>query len=70
MSLDKADGRAHGGADAAALDHDIMFEPMDQPGARCFVNDDEPEATPDWRAGSFDVGRRKSGVVCMGPTGG
>ena len=70
VSLDKADGRAHGGADAAALGHDIMFEPMDQPGARRFVNDDEPQATPDWRARSFDVWRRGGEIVCMGPMGG
>ena len=63
VSLDEADGRAHGGADAAALDHDIMFEPMDQPCARRFMNDDEPQATPDWRARSFDVGRRRCVIV-------
>ena len=69
VSLDKADGRAHGGADAAAFDHQIMFEPTDQPDAGRFVNNDEPQATPDWRARWFDVKRRRV-IVYMRQTGG
>lgn len=69
VSLDEIDGGADGRTDAAALDHHIMFEPTDQPDARRFLNDDQPQAPPDWRARSFDVGRRRV-IVCMGPTGG
>ena len=59
VGLDKTDGRPHSGADAAAFGQHIMFEPADQPDAGRFLNNDETQATPDWRSRSFDVGRRR-----------
>ena len=69
VSPDEIHRGAHGRTDAAAFDHDIMFEPPHQPDAWRFLNHDETQAMPGWRRRSFGVQRRRA-IVCMRQAGG
>ena len=66
VCVNETDGRAEGRADAAALGDHIVFEPTNQPHARCFLDDDEAQATSERRTRPVDV-RRGRAILCMRP---
>lgn len=63
VRLDETDRRAHGDTDAAALDDHVVLEPANQPYARRFMDDDEPQAMLDGRGRPVDLDRRGCEIV-------